>query len=58
MRDISFFVARVSSASCLERYSLFKKRLALVAIDKAHCIVEWSGSFVFCTIFIYVGMLH
>ena len=30
--------------------SVFKKRLALVAIDEAHCIVEWSGSFVFCII--------
>ena len=31
--------------------SVFKKRLALVAIDEAHCIVERSGSFVFCPIY-------
>ena len=34
--------------------SVFKKRLALAAIDEAHCIVEWSGPFIFCTTFIYV----
>ena len=30
--------------------SVFEKRLALVVIDEAHCIVEWSGFFMFCTI--------